>query len=256
MSPDKILAINEHRPWPLPRSPWIMRQTWNDLLFAHWSLPAEQLRALVPAQLELDLFDGKAWVAVTPFHVTDVAPRGVPPIPGLSAFPELNVRTYVTSSGKPGVFFFSLDAFNPPAVWGARLAYHLPYFYARMSAEVTEGGEFGTKEVSYWSIRYRSPHAEFEAVYRPTSAVAISSPGSLEHFLTERYRLYTVHQSEVYAADIHHLPWRLQRAEAEIGRNLMASAAGITLPNEKPLLHFSKRMKVLVWPIRRLRGSE
>src|SRR4051812_32841432 len=256
MTPEEILRHQDHRPWPLPQPPWIMRQTWNDLLFAHWSISAEELRPLVPQEFALDLCDGMAWVGVTPFHMTDVAFRGMPPVPVLSSFPELNVRTYVSHKGRPGVFFFSLDAFNPPAVWGARLVYHLPYFYARMAAEVTEGGEFGTKEVSYWSIRHRSPHAEFEAVYRPTSAAALSAPGSLEHFLTERYRLYTVHQREVYGADIHHLPWQLQRAEAEIGRNLMASAAGITLPTEKPLLHFSKRMKVLVWPIRRLHAKE
>ncbi len=252
MTPEQILEQHKHRPWPLPQGSWIMRQTWNDLLFAHWSLPAAELRALVPAQVELDLFDGKAWVAVTPFHMTDVAFRAMPPVPVLSAFPELNVRTYVTHRGKAGVFFFSLDAFNPPAVWGARLAYHLPYFYARMSAEVSEGGEYGTKQVQYWSIRYRSPHAEFQADYRPVSQPTISTPGSLEHFLTERYRLYTVYAGEVYGADIHHLPWQLQRAEADIGRNLMASAAGISLPKEKPLLHFSKRMDVLVWPIRRI----
>jgi len=110
--------------------------------------------------------------------------------------------------------------------------------------------------VRYWSIRFRSPHAEFEGVYRPISPPAVSIPGSLEHFLTERYRLYTVHEHEVYGADIHHVPWQLQKAEAEIGRNLMASAAGISLPKEKPLFHFSKQMKVLVWPLRRLRGPE
>src|SRR3954469_13777194 len=256
MTPEQILHQQTHRPWPVPHSPWIMRQTWNDLLFAHWSLAAEQLRALVPAQLELDLFDGRAWVAVTPFHMTDVAFRSMPPVPMFSAFPELNVRTYVTYRGKPGVFFFSLDAFNPPAVWGARLAYHLPYFYARMQAGVSEGGEDGTKDVRYWSVRFRAPHAEFRGAYRPSSQPAISKPGSLEHFLTERYRLYTVHEREVYAADIHHLPWKLQVAEAEIERNSMTEAAGISLSDEKPLLHFSKRMKVLVWPIRRLRGSE
>jgi len=252
VSPDEILAINEHRPWPLPRTPWIMRQTWNDLLFAHWSLAAGQLRALVPAQLELDLFDGKAWVAVTPFHMTDVAFRGIPPVPVLSTFPELNVRTYVTYRGKSGVFFFSLDAFNPPAVWGARLAYHLPYFYARMFVDVEEGGEYGTREVQYSSSRFRAPQAEFKGVYRPTSMAAESVPGTVEKFLTERYRLYTVHDGGVYGADIHHVPWKLQTAEATIARNTMASAAGINLPAGKPLLHFSKRLDVLVWPIRRV----
>jgi len=227
-----------------------MRQTWNDLLFAHWKLPPEELRSLVPPQLALDLYDGNAWVAVTPFHMTDVAFRGMPPFPVLSAFPELNVRTYVSHRGKPGVFFFSLDAFNPPAVWGARLTYHLPYFYARMFVNVTR------EEVRYSSLRFRPPHPEFRAVYRPVSEASLAKPGSLEHFLTERYRLYSVHDERVYAADIHHLPWELQRAEASITRNSMAVAAGITLPQEKPVLHFSKRMKVLVWPLRRLPDPE
>jgi uncharacterized protein YqjF (DUF2071 family) len=227
-----------------------MRQTWNDLLFAHWKLPPEKLRSLVPPQLALDLHDGKAWVAVTPFHMTDVAFRGIPPFPVLSAFPELNVRTYVNYRGKPGVFFFSLDAFNPPAVWGARLTFHLPYFYARMFVNVTED------EVRYSSLRFLPPNPEFRAVYRPASEASLSKVGSLEQFLTERYRLYTVHHEKVYAADIHHVPWELQRAEATITCNSMAMAAGITLPQEKPLLHFSKRMKVLVWPLRRLRDSE
>lgn len=252
MTPEEILRRHEHRPWPLPRSPWIMRQTWNDLLFAHWSLPSEEMRRLVPGELELDLFEGRAWVAVTPFHMTDVAFRGMPPVPALSAFAELNVRTYVTYQGKPGVLFFSLDAFNPPAVWGARLTYHLPYFYARMWFQTENGGEYGTREVKYSSIRFRAPHAEFKGVYRPTSHPSTSPPGSVEHFLTERYRLYAVHEGSVYAADIHHVPWRLQSAEATITRNSMAGAAGITVPQSKPLLHFSKRMDVLVWPIRRL----
>src|SRR3954469_22030488 len=191
--------MDKHRPWPLPQAPWIMRQTWNDLLFAHWSLAAEELRALVPSELALDLYDGKAWVAVTPFHMTDVALRGMPPVPVLSAFPELNVRTYVTYRGKPGVFFFSLDAFNPPAVWGARLMYHLPYFYARMFVDIDHGGEFGTREVKYSSTRFRAPHAEFKGAYRPSSASTESAPGSLEHFLTERYRLYSLHEGNVYA---------------------------------------------------------
>ena len=251
MNPDDSLKYQDHRPWPLPRVPWIMRQTWNDLLFAHWSLGPSELRPLVPRELELDLFDGKVWVAVTPFHMTDVAFRGAPPVPGLSAFAELNVRTYVTYRGEPGVYFFSLDAFNPPAVWGARLAYHLPYFYARMWFETKNQGKYGTKEVKYSSIRFRAPHAEFKGAYRPTSAASESKPGSVEHFLTERYRLYAVHQGSVYAADIHHVAWRLQTAEAEIVRNSMATAAGIALPRSKPLLHFSKRMDVLVWPIRR-----
>ena len=151
MTPEQILQRQEHRPWPLPRSPWIMRQTWNDLLFAHWSLPAEALRPLVPPELSLDLYDGKAWVAVTPFHMTDVAFRGMPPLPVLSAFTELNVRTYVTYQGKPGVFFFSLDAARAVAVHAARMLVGLPYHTASM--HVTCVGNV----VRYDSVRQGHP---------------------------------------------------------------------------------------------------
>jgi len=127
-----------HRPWPVPAAPWIMEQTWNDLLFAHWPITPEALRPLVPEMLQLDEFDGKCWVAVTPFHMTGVRPRFFPPIPGVTAFPELNVRTYVSVCGKPGVYFFSLDAASRLAVWAARATFHLPYYFAGMEVRERE----------------------------------------------------------------------------------------------------------------------
>src|SRR5215471_8036474 len=136
LSPAEILRHTAHRPFPLPESPWIMVQIWHDLLFAHWPVPPEALRPLVPPELPIDIFEGKGWIAVAPFHMSGVRPRGIPPLPGLSRFPELNVRTYTTLDGKPGVFFFSLDAANLPAVRAARAFYHLPYFHARMKAHV------------------------------------------------------------------------------------------------------------------------
>src|ERR1700758_2464987 len=129
-----LLKSTSHRPWSLPSGSWIMMQTWHDLLFAHWPIRQEQLRPLVPPQLPLDTFDGQCWVGVVPFWMSGVRARGVPPLPGLARFPELNVRTYVAYKDKPGVYFFSLDAANFPAVWAARTFFHLPYFYARMSA--------------------------------------------------------------------------------------------------------------------------
>ena len=137
-----------------------MFQTWHDLLFAHWPIPLEALRPLVPHQLPLDTFDGKCWLGIAPFHMSGVRARGVPPLPGLSRFPEVNVRTYCTLDGKPGVFFFSLDAANRPAVWAARSFYHLPYFFARMEAQVA--GD----DVSYFSRRLNG-EAELQARYRP-----------------------------------------------------------------------------------------
>src|SRR5579863_2508953 len=159
-----LLQSTAHRPWPLPPGPWIMKQTWHDLLFAHWPLPPDALRPLVPAQLELDPFDGQCWVGVVPFRMSGIRRRGVPALPGVSRFPELNVRTYVSFGGKPGVYFFSLDAANLPAVWAARMFYHLPYFHAEMSCE-DRGGT-----ILYWSRRLKSA-GEFQGSYCPTADV-------------------------------------------------------------------------------------
>src|SRR5688500_15722341 len=128
-----LLLAQAHRPWPVPPSPWIMTQTWSKLLFAHWPVPPEQIRPLLPPSVTLDTFDGQAWVGVVPFDIPNIRPRFLPPIPTMAHFLELNVRTYVTRDGKPGVWFFSLDAASRLAVEGARLAFHLPYFNAQMS---------------------------------------------------------------------------------------------------------------------------
>lgn len=228
-----------------------MFQRWHDLLFAHWPAPPQELRPLVPGVLPLDLYGGKAWIAVTPFWMSNVRPRLVPPLPGFSRFGEINVRTYVTLDGKPGVFFFSLDAAKLSAVWAARLGYRLPYFHALISV-APEGERF-----RYSSRRLTGPPrgqpAEFRGVYGPTAAVRHSQPGSLEHFLTERYCLYAVRGQRVWRGEIHHLPWPLQDATADFETNTMAAAAGIELPSERPLLHYARQLDVLIWWPHRVR---
>ncbi len=247
MQPEEILACHQHRPWPLPAKPWIMRQDWNRLLFAHWSFPPDVLRPLVPSTLPLDVRDGRCWVAVTPFHLSGLQARGLPPIPGTSTFPELNVRTYVSLDGKPGVYFFSLDAGALSAVFGARLFYALPYFYAYMRVRC------GADYVHYRCVRRRKGStAEFEADYGPTGPPFNAAPGSLEEFLTERYCLYAVEGRRLYRAEIHHVPWPLQPAKADISINTMARAAGIHLPDERPVLHYAAHLEVLIWPPERL----
>jgi uncharacterized protein YqjF (DUF2071 family) len=239
-----LLQFAAHRPWPLPSGPWVMTQTWHDLLFAHWPLPQAVMRPLVPAQLALDTFDAQCWVGVIPFHMSGIRGRALPPLPGLSRFPELNVRTYVTHGGKPGVYFFSLDAGNLPAVWAARSFYHLPYFHAAMSSRELSGS------IYYASRRLRGA-AEFRGCYRPTTEIRMRERGSIENWLTERYCLYTTHRDRLYRGEIHHQPWPLQDAEAEIETNTVAAAAGIPLPATAPLLHFARRLEVLIWPLRR-----
>jgi len=222
-----------------------MAQSWHDLLFAHWAVPAESLRPLVPPALELDRFAGQCWLGVIPFRMTGVRLRGAPALPGLSAFPELNVRTYVTAEGKPGVWFFSLDAANAVAVGVARAWFHLPYFRARMSLEDRAGC------IHYRSLRTHraAPPAELICRYWPAGAPASPVAGTLEHWLTERYCLYAAGAAgRLYRAEIHHPPWPLEPAEAELERNTMADAAGIALPGAAPLLHFARRQDVVVWP--------
>lgn len=239
-----ILRQVAHRPWPLPVGPWIMRQTWNELLFAHWPVPAADLAALLPAGLTVDTYDGQAWLGVVPFRMSGVRPRGVPAILWLSAFPELNVRTYVTAGGKPGVWFFSLDATNALAVSAARATFHLPYFTARMRCD------FDGAAVAYASHRTHrgSAPADFQAVYRPIGSAYTAQAGSLEHWLTERYCLYALsRRGHVLRGEIHHAPWLLQPAEAEIRSNTMARAAGLSLPDTPPLLHYAARQDTLVW---------
>jgi uncharacterized protein len=244
-----ILQEVEHRPWPLPTGPWVMAQSWHDLLFAHWPIDAAVLRPLIPPQLPIDTFEGQAWVAVVPFHMTGVRLRGTLALPWLSAFPELNVRTYVSPGGKPGVWFFSLDAGNSLAVAIARAWFHLPYFRARMTCEECQG----------W-IRYQSerthrgaPAGLLRGRYRPVGEIFSPPRGTLEYFLTERYCLYTADaRGRIILGEIHHPPWQLQVAAAEFTVNTMAEASGVVLPARKPLLHFSRRQDVVVWKPERL----
>jgi uncharacterized protein YqjF (DUF2071 family) len=225
-----------------------MQQTWHDLLFAHWPVPAATLRPLIPTQLTLDTFDRECWVGVIPFHMSGIRRRGIPPLPGLSRFPELNVRTYVKYGEKRGVYFFSLDAANLPAVWAARTFYHLPYFRADMATQEREGF------IHYSSRRYRAS-AEFRGSYRPTTEVGLASKDSIEHWLTERYCLYTEQRGQLYRGDIHHRPWPLQTAEAEFEINTVAAAAAISLPPTNPHLTFARKVEVLIWPLVRAEAA-
>jgi uncharacterized protein len=254
-----LLDQTAHRPFPLPAAPWIMHQRWHDVLFAHWRGDPDNILAVLPAALRpyLDFSEGHPWVGVVAFWMSDVRPRFVPAIPGLSAFPELNVRTYLTIDGKPGVYFFSLDATARTAVLGARLAFSLPYFHARMS--VRAGRHIGDRidsssppgapqQVHHVSERLEPPlPAKFRGRYEPIGPVYHASPGSLDHFLVERYCLYTTRGSKILRAVIHHLPWPLQRAEASIEVNTVAQADGLALPNAPPVVHYAKELDVLVW---------
>ncbi len=250
-----VLGEAGHRPLPMPDSPWTMTQRWNDLLFAHWPIAAETMAALIPGGLEVDPFDGDAWVGVVPFWMNRIRAR-VPgtadrTVPFSRSFPELNLRTYVRSkrTGRQGVFFFALEARSPLAVAGARTLFHLPYFLASMTRTTARDGT-----VRYKSRRLLTPETvAFQATYRGLGRAADalpSQPGTIEHFLTERYCLFTTFRGRVLVGEIHHKPWPLEPAEAEIRTNDLPRAHGLCLPNRPPLLHFSKSLDVYIWSLR------
>jgi uncharacterized protein YqjF (DUF2071 family) len=231
----------EHRPWALPRRGWIMGQTWEDLLFAHWRVPLEAVRTHVPPELEVELRDGSAWLGITPFRLTGLRARGMLPLPRVSSFLEVNVRTYVRAADeKPGIWFFSLDASSRLAVEAARRMFKLPYFHARISA--TRRGEW----IDYECARIEERGRVFSGRYRPDGAVFNAEPDSLEWFLTERYCLYTTDErGALQRAEIHHGLWPLQPAEAEIE---LTTLSPIELDGA-PLCHFARRQDALVWPL-------
>jgi uncharacterized protein YqjF (DUF2071 family) len=244
------LPSAEHRPWPLPSRPWIMAQTWNRLLFAHWPVPFETLRPLIPPALALEQFGGHAWLGITPFVLTGLRPRGGPAIPGLSDFHEINVRTYVSAGGKAGVYFFSLDADSAIAVSAARVLYSLPYFRARFAVTHDSGGA-----VTYTTDR-TDGRAQFSAVYRPVGGATRAGVETLAAWLTERYCLYAEDRRGIlYRTEIHHAPWLLRTASADIRRNTMTAPLGFNVPDVAPLLHYADKLHVHVWAPEKLRAT-
>lgn len=237
------LSIRE-RPERVP----IMEQTWGKLLFMHWRLPAEALRAHIPRQLTLDTYEGEAWIAVVPFTIWGMRASFLPPLPGLSEMHELNVRTYVHYKGVPGVLFLSLDATSSLAVLGARTFFLVPYFNAEMSLK--QDG----RKIVYHSRRTHTgaPHAEFDATWEIGDALGESQPGSLEFFLTERYCFYTVSGESVYQCRIHHKPWQLRAAKVSSLMSTMIESHALPTPRGEPLLHYSEEQPVEVWTLEKM----
>jgi uncharacterized protein YqjF (DUF2071 family) len=232
--------------------PWVLRMGWHDLLFAHWPMDPAVIRRQLPEGLELDLWEGEAWLGVVPFRMTGIGPRGLPSLPGVSAFPELNLRTYVRVDGRPGVWFFSLDAASRLAVRVARLAFHLPYFDAAMRCGTAEDGwvEYSSRRTHRGVVG-----AMWEGRYRPTGPAFVSRAGSMESWLTDRYCLYSADgRGRLYRGEIDHEPWPLQRAEAEIRRCDMTRLLGVELPEIEPHLLFVRDLSVVAWGLERCRG--
>lgn len=262
----RSLSHTDHRPYPLPARPWAVSMEWRDLAFLHWPIDAVAMRGALPAGFEPDLYEGRAWLGVVPFMMDQVRPRFLPAVPrwcgatSFSRFPELNVRTYVTCGGRPGVLFFSLDAASRSFVWAGRWrglgpvhGFGLPYFYAHMGLEIDEQPEGWTRYTSERTHK-GAPAARFEARYRPSpgSTPTPATAGSFEHFLTERYRLYsTTSRGAALVGEVHHAAWPLQPAECELSVCDMTAGLGFTLPDTAPVAHYAKRVDVAGWrPLR------
>ena len=250
VKPERLLVANEHRPFPMPENRrWVMAQTWQRLLFAHYPVATDSIRPMIPSLLEIDTYDGEAWISIVPFMMNHVHLRRLPSFPTTGKFPELNVRTYVKYRDKAGVWFFSLDAASFLAVWTARLTFNLPYFHATMSLD--QSGD----TLRYKSVRKHpgATSAIFDASYRPTAPVQDYAPDSLDRWLSERYVLYSGNrQGKLFIGHINHLQWQLQPAEAEFERDDMAQASGIPILETKPLLHYAHHIDVITWALQAL----
>jgi uncharacterized protein YqjF (DUF2071 family) len=236
------LPRHQARPSSLP----LVYQSWGQLLFLHWPMPVEAIRPLIPDRIQIDTFDGSAWVGVVPFTLWGTRPVLLPAVPVVSGSHELNVRTYVQVDGVPGVWFFSLDAANPLLVWGARAAFHLPYFWARMRLDRTPEG------IRYRSVRRHpcAPPAVFEAEWSLGEPLPPASPGTLEFFLVERYCLYAAHRGRVYRSRVYHRPWPLCRARVASYASTILHADGLPVPSGDPLIHAQAApFEAEIWPL-------
>jgi uncharacterized protein YqjF (DUF2071 family) len=223
-----------------------MEHHWGKLMFMHWPISEELLRPLIPEGLKIDTFDGAAWIGLTPFTLWDVRLSFTPPVPWLSDFHELNVRTYVHHDGVPGVWFLSLDTNSTTTVIGARSLYHLPYF--RADIDLKEDGE----NIHFSLERAVDPPAGFEATYAAGGGVHEAEPGTLEFFLVERYCLYSADGGDLYRGRIHHRPWPLQAARLSSYRSSMIESHGLPTPEGDPLLHYAEALEVSIWPLEKV----
>ena len=226
------------------------RQSWIDLTFLHWRVPVATLRPLIPAALEVDTFDGDAFIGVVPFTMTGVRPLWAPAVPGISNFHETNVRTYVHHrGGDPGVWFFSLEAASRIAVTIARTFWHLPYHHAEMTLKK------GPEGIRYTSTRRSPPPlpAVCNVTCRPLSAPTHAVPGTLEHFLAERYLLYAdAGDGALRRGAVHHVPYPLQTAEVSAWEESLVAAAGMERPPGEPIAHYASRVDVEIFALERL----
>lgn len=255
-----LLYSVEHRPWLPPNGHWLLSQSWNDVLLAHFAIEPAVLRKLVPDELTLELYDGAAWLTVSPFCASHVRPFGVPPMPALSFFSQINVRTYVTMGGKSGLYYFSVDAASLSAVWFARVFFRMQYWHSsiQVSGATIQSRKSAETAIHFRAKRLHGPAAqqgaaELDVVYAPYGEMEKARAGSLDAFLTERYCVYSWHRNKYYRTEVHHQPWGLQHVQVDFRANSIAEPLRLALPGEPALCHFSRSLKMLVWAPERVR---
>jgi hypothetical protein len=256
---DSLLYSVEHRPWLPPDAQWLISQSWNDVLFVHFAMAPSALRPLVPETLTLELYDGAAWLTIAPFCTSHLRPSGIPPLPMLSFFPQVNMRTCVRRDDKPGIFNFSADAANLSAVWFARVFFRMQYWHStiQVSGATVRARKSGENTIHFRSRRLHGPAARngpatFDVAYSPEGATEPARPGSLDEFLTERYCVYSHNRGKLYRTELHHQPWQLQHTGVEIQTNTLAEPLGLSLPLQPDLCHFSRCNKLLTWAAERV----
>lgn len=245
----KAFTETHQRPFPLPSFPWIATQRWDYMLFAHWPVPAHFLAEYIPPAFEVDLFQNKAWLSFVPFFARNTRLRGFPRFPFYHSYLELNLRTYVTYKGVPGIYLLSLDANKWPVVSGAKIASFLPYYHAKINLRIQE------KKIHFNAKRSDpgKPAKTFEAVYQPFSPIFMPEKGSVDWWLLERYCFWLQKGHSIYRGDIHHSRWRAARAECSIKNNTMASFLPCDVFSGQPLFHFSHKKNVFIWPLKKVR---
>jgi hypothetical protein len=242
-------SIDRITPTLRPRRKPAGYQQWWDLLFVHWRVPAGMLAPLLPSELTLDTWGGSAWVGLVPFRMAGVRPRWAPALPGISAFPETNLRTYVHFRGRdPGVWFFSLEAARWLAVQAARWGWHLPYYWAAMRVDRCDA------RIEYHSRRREHPTpATLHAVAEIGSPLGSAAPGTLEHFLIERYLLYSKSSHGLlHRGQVHHSPYPLHEARLLALEETLLAASGIVPPEPPYHVLFSPGVRVEVFGLERV----
>ena len=238
----------EHRSWPLPSNKWIMRQVWRNVLFLHWPIKPRLIRPHLPPELEIDTFEGFAWMGIVAFTMKGIYFRGLP-FSVVPSFPEVNVRTYVVYKGKPGVFFLSLDVDDWASLNIAKRWYRLPYNPANIEVRTGENGA-----IQYKSVRKAGNPLAFEGSCIPTNDTYFAESGTLDHWLTERYCFYTTRNGkDIYHGDIHHLPWPLKKVDVHINQHTLFSPFNIHVSNDPPIAHFSQGVDSLMWNGKKLK---